>query len=336
MTSPIVPAVPAARWKARQSGLDLAALTGSGPGGVVLLKDVELAAQRKAERRTKISPLALKLASGLGIAPESLATSSPSGRIMLEDVVRAAREIMEGASGAKYPLPPKSIPMDSMRKTIARRMAQSSQTAPHIHLFADIQMDRLEKIREELFPVIEQNAGVGLSVNDLLIKAVAMTLRDFPTLNATVKDEEIIIYQEINIGIAVALPNGLVVPAIPRVDQMGLAQIAKTRKDLVERARSGRLKLEEIERGTFTFSSLAKYGVVFFTAILNPPQSALLTVGATRDETFLDQNQLKKRRVARMGLSADHRIVDGAVGAEFLQALKGKLEEPSTFLFHLD
>lgn len=336
MTNPIVPAVPAARWKARQLGLDLANIVGSGPGGVLLLKDVEKADRKRVVGTPKVSPLALKLANGLGISLECLAARSPSGRIMLEDVMRAAKEIMEGAPGARYPSPPKSIPMDSMRKTIAKRMAQSSQTAPHIHLFADIEMDPIEQLRQELLPLVQEKAGVSLSVNDLLIKAVAITLRNFPTLNASVKDEEIIIYHEINIGIAVALPSGLVVPAIPRVDEMGLAQISKTRKDLVERARSGRLKVEEIERGTFTFSSLAKYGIVFFTAILNPPQSGLLTLGTTREELFLDQGELRVKRVARIGISADHRIVDGAVGAEFLQSLKANLQKPSRFLIHLD
>ncbi|MEJ5375443.1 MAG: 2-oxo acid dehydrogenase subunit E2 [bacterium] len=336
MQGPIVPAVPAARWKAKAQGVDLAQLKGSGPGGTVLLKDLPGEASKSSLGSRRISPVAKKLAELLGISLESLARKGSTDRIMLEDVIRAARELAGQRSLAEEALPqPRAIPLDPMRKAISRRMTQSAQTAPHIHLFCEVEMDRLEELREELLPLVLEKEGVKLSINDLIIKATALTLREFPMLNATLKEDEILVAPEINVGLAVALPNGLVVPAIPRADRLGLGQIARIRSDLVERARAGRLKLEEMERGSFTISSLASYQVVFFTAVLNPPQSGLLTVGSTREEPFSRQGNVAWRKVARMGLSADHRIVDGAMGAQFLQSLKARLERPAASLMHL-
>ena len=155
-----------------------------------------------------------------------------------------------------------------------------------------------------------------------------MSIREFPMLNATVKGEEIYIHPDINVGLAVAMEEGLIVPAIPQADQAGLGKIAKMRSDMVERARAGRLKLEEIERGTFTISSLAQFEITFFTAILNPPQSGILSVGKTVDQLALKNGEVIVKKVARFGLSVDHRIIDGAVAAAFLQSLKKKIETP--------
>lgn len=336
MSDPIIPAVPAARWKARAQGVDLAAIRGSGPHGVVLPRDTEGIPPKGSGGSPVATPLARRLAEALGVSLESLTPKQGFGRIMLADVVQKARDLMgEGKEESRAPMLGKAIPMEPMRKAIARRMAQSARAAPHIHLFADVEMDRLEQLREELRPAVQERVGVALSINDLLIKATALTLLDFPMLNATLKEDEIVVAPEINVGLAVALPHGLVVPAIPRADQLGLGQIARMRCDLVERARAGRLKLEEMERGTFTISSLARYQLIFFTAVLNPPQSGLLTVGSTREELFLREGKVACRKVARVGLSADHRIVDGAMGAEFLQSLKARLERPASFLIHL-
>ncbi len=336
MQGPIVPAVPAARWKAKAQGVDLAQLKGSGPGGIVLLRDLPSETSQSSQGSWRISPVARKLAELLGISLESLARAGSTDRIMLEDVIRAAKGLAGQRDRAEEVLPqPRTIPLDPMRKAISRRMTQSAQTAPHIHLFCEVEMDRLEELREELLPLVLEKEGVKLSINDLIIKATALTLREFPMLNATLKEDEILVAPEINVGLAVALPHGLVVPAIPRADRLGLGQIARIRSDLVERARAGKLKLEEMERGSFTISSLARYQVVFFTAVLNPPQSGLLTVGSTREEPFLRQGKVAWRKVAQMGLSADHRIVDGAMGAQFLESLKARLERPAASLMHL-
>jgi pyruvate dehydrogenase E2 component (dihydrolipoamide acetyltransferase) len=337
MAGHIVPAVPAARWKAKTLGLDLSTLQGSGPGGIVLLRDLAKGGTESPGGSPRISPVARKLAEALGVPMGSLIRAGSGKRIMLEDVIRAAKGVAGANERTQEPLlQPLTIPMDPMRKAIARRMTQSAQTAPQIHLFCDIEMERLEQTREELLPLIQDREGVKLSINDLIIKATALTLREFPLLNARLDGEQILVSPEINVGLAVAVGQGLIVPAIPRADRLGLGQIAKLRSELVEKARKGGLKLEELERGTFTISSLAKYPILFFTAILNPPQSGLLTVGRTREELSLLEGRLILRRVARMGLSADHRIVDGATGSEFLQALKARLESPVGFLVGLD
>jgi pyruvate dehydrogenase E2 component (dihydrolipoamide acetyltransferase) len=223
--------------------------------------------------------------------------------------------------------------MNSMRKVIAKRMAQSKFTAPHIYFFNDVDMEKLLDLREEIVTEVEKNEGIRISINDFLIKAAALTLREFPIVNSKVSGEEIHIFPEINVGLAVAMEDGLIVPAIPRADQLGLGQIARYRADLVDRARRAKLTMEEMERGTFTISSLAQFDITFFTAILNPPQSGILTLGKVEEMPVVRNGQVVIRRMMKQGLSVDHRIVDGAVAAQFLQSLKDKLEKPAyTFI----
>lgn len=317
-------AVPAARKLARDHGLDLTTIAGTGPEGVIQLKDVKVALETRPS--AKVSTLARRLAEKEGIPLDVLEGTGVRGRIMRADVQRAAQEAAAPGLG-------KVIPMDTMRKTIARRMADSAFTAPHIYFFTDICMDSLLKFRKELLPAFENKFGVRPSVNDFLIKAAAMNILDFPMLNAVVRENEIHILPEVNICLAVALPEGLIVPALTHTDRAGLVQIVQQRTDLVARARSGNLSREELDRGTFTISSLAQFDIIHFTAILNPPQSGILSVGKTRDELFLDDGTVKTRKMATFGLSVDHRIIDGAVAAGFLQSLKAKLENPAfTFL----
>jgi pyruvate dehydrogenase E2 component (dihydrolipoamide acetyltransferase) len=225
------------------------------------------------------------------------------------------------------------IRMNSIRKVIAKRMAQSKFTAPHIYFFNDVDMEKLLAMKEEIVTEFEKNEGIRISINDFLIKAVALTLREYPIINSMVSGEEIHIFPEINVGLAVAMEDGLIVPAIPKADQLSLGEIARYRADLVERARQAKLTIEEMERGTFTISSLAQFDITFFTAILNPPQSGILTLGKVEERPVVKNGQVVILRVMRQGLSVDHRIIDGAVAAQFLQSLKNKLEKPSyTFM----
>ncbi len=228
-----------------------------------------------------------------------------------------------------------AVPMSQMRKVIAKRMAQSAFTAPHIYFFTDVKMDKLSQLQEKILPDFEKQFKVRVSINDFFIKAVALTIKEFPLLNAMVKGEEIYIMPDINIGLAIAMEEGLIVPAIPQADQLGLGRLAQMRSDLIERARTGKLKIEEIERGTFTISSLAQFDITFFTAILNPPQSGILSIGKTCDHLALKDGQVILKKIARLGLSVDHRIIDGAVAAAFLQSLKNKLENPTYTFMHL-
>ncbi|OGP87860.1 MAG: hypothetical protein A2157_10660 [Deltaproteobacteria bacterium RBG_16_47_11] len=337
-----VRAVPAARWKAKREDIDLSLVKGSGPGGVILPKDIEQfrvtqGAIRASLKEEKIhaSTLARKLAERKRVVLETLEGTGTRGRIMMADVEQAIEQRSHRREGVEEEKEwfGKTIPMTQIRKVIAKRMAQSAFTAPHIYFFTDVEMDRLNQLREEILSEFEKQFKVRISINDFLIKTVALTICEFPMLNAMVRGEEIYIHPEINVGLAVAMEEGLIVPAIPRADRLGLGRIAQMRSDLVERARTGKLKLEEIERGTFTVSSLAQFDITFFTAILNPPQSGILSVGKTTDQLALREGQVIVKRIARLGLSVDHRIIDGAVAAAFLQSLKKRLENPSfTFM----
>jgi pyruvate dehydrogenase E2 component (dihydrolipoamide acetyltransferase) len=319
---------------AKKQGIDLSLIKGSGPKAIILPKDIEgfkrtqgVMETTLSRRKRLVSSLARKLAEKRGISLERIKGTGTRGRIMLGDI----RKILENAA-----IPPngkgtlgQTMPMSQMRKVIAKRMSQSAFTAPHIYFFTDVEMDTLDKFRNEVLPDFEKNFRIRISINDFFIKAVALTLREFPILNAVLKDEEICIMPEINIGLAVAMEEGLIVPAIPRADQLGVGEIAQIRADLVERARTRKLKLEEIERGTFTISSLAQFDITFFTAILNPPQSGILSIGKATDHLALRQGKVISKKIARFGLSVDHRIIDGVLAAKFLQSLKNRLERPA-------
>jgi len=284
----------------------------------------------------KASPLARKVAETEGVSLEGIEGTGIRGRIMRADVDRAITE--EGAPAVEREAAAgvglgDTIPMSSVRKVIARRMSESAFTAPHIYFFTDICMDPLLRFRKEILPDFEKRFGLRPSVNDFLIKAVALNILDFPILNAQIQGEDIRIMPEINVGLAVAVDEGLVVPAIAGTAKAGLVDIVRQRQDLVQRARDGKMTLQEMQRGTFTISSLAMYDITHFTAILNPPQSGILSVGKTDEKLFMRDGQVEVKRVASMGLSVDHRIIDGAVAADFLQNLKWKLERPwFTFL----
>ncbi len=313
--------VPAARKLAHEKGIDPKTIRGTGPDGIILVKDVTLVLETTEDVVVKTTPLARKVAEERGISLKGLRGTGVKGRIMRADIEKAIEE-------KKAPEEPRIIPMGKMRKVIARRMSESAFSAPHICFFTDVIMDPLLDFRNDILPDCEKEFGLRPSVNDLLIKAVALNLLDFPLLNSMLKGDDIHILTGINIGFAVALSDGLMVPAIANADKTGLAEICRQRTDLSQRAKSGKLTMVEIERGTFTISSLAQYDITSFTAILNPPQSGILSVGKTRQELAMIDGAVKERKVSTLGLSVDHRIIDGAFAADFLQNLKWKLERP--------
>jgi pyruvate dehydrogenase E2 component (dihydrolipoamide acetyltransferase) len=327
-----VKAMPAARKLAADRNIDLESIVGTGPQGVILLKDVEAAgvgaAQPAGKEDAKVSTLARQLAEEKGVSLDQVTGTGVRGRIMREDVERAAAQTAAvPCAGLQV------VPMNTMRKVIARRMSESCFTAPHIYFFTDIAMDPLLDYRKSVLPDFEKKFGIRPSINDFLIKAVSLNLAEFPIVNAQIQGEEIHMMPDVNVCLAVALEEGLIVPALQGTDKAGLVEIVRQRADLVERARNGALTIEEMQRGTFTISSLAQYDITHFTAIINPPQSGILSVGKTREELYLEDGQVKVRKVASMGLSVDHRIIDGAVAADFLQNLKWKLERPAfTFM----
>ena len=318
---------PAARKLARDKGLDITALSaiGTGPDGIILFSDIEEMIARQSSPAIRASSLARQKAEGAGVPVGSIEGSGVRGRVMQDDVDRSIEEAAKPRLG-------KVIPMDSMRRTIANRLSASASTVPQVSFYTDISMDPLLNFREEINPEFEKRFGLRLSINDFLIKAVALNILDFPMLNATLKEDNIHILPEVNIGLAVSLPTGLIVPAIANADTAELSDIARQRSDLVKRALSGQLIADEIGRGTFTVSSLARYDVTFFTSILNLPQSGILSVAKTREELTLVDGEVKVKKVATVGIACDHRIIDGVMAVEFLQCLKRKLEKPvSTF-----
>jgi pyruvate dehydrogenase E2 component (dihydrolipoamide acetyltransferase) len=215
---------------------------------------------------------------------------------------------------------------------IAQRLTHSFHEAPHFNLCTEVDMTEVERALAGLGEKGRPDEDAKISINDIFIKAVALTLREHPRLNSRLNGDRIEIIRTINVGLAVALEDGLIVQAIEKADEKRLGQIAKERKDLTERARQGRLALSEIERGTFTISNLGMYDIVFFTSILNPPQSGILSIGKAMDRPVVRDGAVVIRPILEMSLAVDHRIVDGAMGARFLQDLKLGLENPVLFM----
>jgi len=308
---------------------------GKAPEGERQEREV-VSAARLEKGRVLASPVARKMARERGIDLTLIRGSGRSGRIRMADVERYLREVMtegrEIEAGPTFPEIAEVITMTSMRATIARRLSRSFREAPHFNLFTEVDMTEVNRLRESTGDSIEAQAGTRLSINDILIKGAALVLREFPLLNARLVDEKIEVLKDIHIGLAVALDEGLIVPAVEKADHKRLWQIARERKDLVDRARQGRLKLHEIERGTFTISNLGMYDVYFFTSILNPPQTGILSVGRIVERPVVRGGSIVIRPIADMSLAVDHRVVDGAVGARFLEALKRGLENPYTLL----
>ena len=334
---------------AAEQGIDLARLTGSGPGGRVTKGDV-LAAVQAAQvstppGRVRATPAARRLAREAGISLDGIPGSGPRGRIQAADVERhlAARvpapapalEPLPGPAGATAALPDRAEPLTGMRRTIARRLTQSWQTIPHVTFTASVDMRQAEALRQRLAPDVEA-AGGRFTPTVLLALAVARLLPRHPRLNAWLQPQgdELLLTQHsrVNLGVAVALDEGLIVPVIHGAEELGLAALARRIGDLSQRARSGDLQPQEVMDGTFTISNLGMFPVDHFTALINPPQVAILAVGRAQMQPVWDGEGFQPAPVLRLTLSADHRAVDGAVAAAFLADLKAALEDPARLL----
>jgi len=301
-------ATPLARRMAQQAGLDLAAIRGSGPQGRIVKSDIE----------ATLSP------GRLAPAPASARTPTAPQPVPTAPVLSKERV----AALAGNP-PYTERPLNAMRRVIARRLTESKQTVPHFYLTIDCAIDALLKIRSELNA---KSDAYRISVNDFVIRAAALALRQVPAANASWSDEAILLWDSVDIAVAVALDDGLITPIVKMADRKGLAAIADETKDLVTRARAGKLKLEEFQGGTFSVSNLGMYGVREFAAVINPPHGGILAVGAGEQRPVVKNGTLTVATVMSCTLSCDHRVVDGAVGAEFLAAFKKLVEDPLTML----
>jgi pyruvate dehydrogenase E2 component (dihydrolipoamide acetyltransferase) len=276
------------------------------------------------------SPLAKRIASQMSVDLSSIQGSGPNGRIIKVDVLKAAeapkaifKQEALPAAGA-YSLQPHT----GMRKIIASRLLESKQTIPHFYLSIDCRIDGLIALREQ----INKDAEVKISINDFVIKAVALSLKQLPDVNSSWSNEGIKKYSNVDISVAVSVDNGLVTPIINNADYKSLSSISGQMKDLAARARENKLKPEEYQGGNFTISNLGMFGVKNFCAIINPPQACILAIGATEKKPVVIGDKIEIASIMNVTLSCDHRVVDGLVGANFLKVFKGYLENPVKML----
>lgn len=346
---------PVAQRMAAATGVDLTQVTGSGPQGRIVKSDVASALQAQAPqraqpqedetRRVRATPAARRLAREHGVALAALTGSGPQGRIQAADVEKALssekrgeRREKEEAIGVQPGTPGEAAvgePLRGKRRTIASRLSQSWQNAPHIFLTTSIDLTRIDALTKELADDVEA-AGGRLTLTVWIARAVAAALQRHPRLNAWLRlDGEQLVYtqhESVHLGVAVAVEDGLLVPVVRNAETLGLAALAARIGDLSARARTGQLTPDEVSGGSFTLSNLGMYPVEHFTAILNPPEVAILAVGRAQVQPFWNGAAFEPRRMMQVTLSADHRVIDGAIAAAFLAELKRLLEEPARLL----
>jgi pyruvate dehydrogenase E2 component (dihydrolipoamide acetyltransferase) len=293
---------PLARRMAKQAGLELTALKGSGPNSRIVKADIEAALQKGAPPTPQ---------------PAAAPTAAPVAR-----------------PSAPIAAPHTLVPHSSIRRVIARRLTEAKSTIPHFYVSMDVEIDALIKLMNDLNAKSPREGPDAylITINDLVIKASAVTLRRVPTVNAAWTDDGMALFDDVDISIAVAIPDGLITPIVRRADQKGLATISREMKDLAGRARAGKLKPEEFQGGGFSISNMGMFGVTEFAAIINPPQSAILAVAAGQKRPVVKNDSLSIATVMTVTLSVDHRVVDGALGARWLREFKRIVEDPLSLL----
>jgi len=316
-----------------------------GPAQVVPIRRTEESpAPSEDNGRLRASPLAKRMAREEGLDLAGVQGSGPSGRIVKRDVGGAMGQAGQAGAVARAPAPagrpapapvpvfgrrePEVIPVSGMRKIIAQRMAEVKPGVPHFYVTVDIEMEEAAKLREQA-----KAAEVKVSFNDLIVKAAALALRRQPKVNVSLQGDRILQFQTADVGIAVAIEDGLITPVIRDADQKSLGTIAAEARELAERARRKALKPEEYSGGSITVSNLGMFGVDSFIAVINPPQASIVAVGAVAEKAVVREGKVVARKMMSATFSGDHRIVDGALGAQYLQELKALLEQPTKLLF---
>ena len=286
--------------------------------------------------RVRVSPLARRIAAEKGVDLSAVTGSGPGGRIVRRDLeaLAASTSAKPAETPSTTPPPPgkkEVIPLTKMRAAIAKNLQLSKQSIPHFYETIDVDVEDLSKLRVRMNDMLEPQK-VRLSLGDFLAKAIATALQRHPALNSTFNGTELTRFSDVHLGMAVAIPDGLIVPVLRNIHTMGLKEIRLRSMDLVERARAQRLKQDELSGGTFTVSNLGTFGIREFSAIINPPQVGILAVAAAEKRPVIRNDTIVPRTMLTLTLSADHRVVDGATAAEFLRTLKGLLEEPGMML----
>ncbi|ORA34889.1 dihydrolipoamide acetyltransferase [Mycobacterium aquaticum] len=279
--------------------------------------------------RPKASPLARKVADADGVDLATVAGSGPGGRIIRKDVDAAARRDETPAAPSQ---PANSaadeVPLTTLQRVAAKRLTESKQNAPHFYLTAAVDVTELLAFRKTVNDSLQAGGGPKVSVNDFIVRAVASALRNNPGVNVSFGGDTLLRHHGVHIGVAVAVDAGLVVPVVRDADRKTVSQIATETKEMAGRARIGKLRADEMSGGTFTISNLGMYGIEQFAAVINPPEAAILAVGAAADELRLIDGEVAARKILRLTLSADHRAIDGATGAIFLRDLTALLQNP--------
>ncbi|MFS8365896.1 pyruvate dehydrogenase complex dihydrolipoamide acetyltransferase [Acetobacter oryzifermentans] len=283
--------------------------------------------------RVVASPLARRIARQKNIDLAALKGTGPNGRIVKRDVEAALNKAPDAGQVASAPTASggsRAVPHTTMRKVIARRLSESKSTIPHFYVSIDVELDALLALRSQLNAMspAEGADAFKLSVNDMLIKASAVALKQVPEVNASYTEDAMILHEDADISVAVSLDDGLITPIVKQADRKSLKDISQEAKDLISRARTGKLKPEEFQGGTFSISNMGMYGVKDFAAIVNPPQAAILAIAAGKKQAVVKGNELAIATVMTVTLSVDHRVVDGAAAARWLSAFRAAVESP--------
>ncbi len=295
-------ASPLARRMASQAGIDLASVKGSGPNGRIVRADIESISK-----------------------PVTPAVAAPA----------AAAPVRAPSPAAPIAAPHRVVPHSSIRKIIARRLTEAKSTIPHFYVSMDIELDAMIAIQEQLnakSPARDQPGSYFITINDVVIKATAAALRRIPEVNASWTDDGMVFYDDVDISVAVSIPDGLITPIVRKADQKGLLTISREMRDLATRARAGKLKPDEFQGGGFSISNMGMFGVSEFSAIINPPQAAILAVATGSKRPVVKNNALAIATVMTCTLSVDHRVIDGALGARWLREFKTILEDPLSLM----
>jgi len=313
-------ASPLAKKTASKHGVDLTLVTGTGPDGRIVERDVESFINRN---KVRVTPLAAKLAAEHGIDLTGIAKSS---RIMKDDVLAAIPQPMRGS--ALTETGPSGAPISGIRKVISERMRLSWHTAPHVNLTVEVDMTAASDLKNKLTQV----NGSKFSFTEIITKCVAHVLGEFKTVNASLIDDKIYSHQSVNIGVAVALENGLIVPVIKNANQKSLSSLREEIRALAEKAHEGTLLPDDVQGGTFTITNLGMFGVDHFTPIINQPESAILGVCRAVERPVVQNGNIEIRSMMNLCLSFDHRLIDGAVAARFMARVRQLLEQPVLLL----
>lgn len=330
-------ATPVALRMAKEEGVDLSNVPASGDR--ITREDVErfIASQKTAGRVTvPATPAARRVARESGIALEAVEGSGPRGRVQSVDVLAATKTVSAVSSTEQVnSRDAEIVPLTSIRRTIAARMQQSFQESPHIALTVEVNMTEADNSRKRFNSQAEKLKHPRITVTALLIKVVAWALARNPYINASFNGDSISLWKDVNIGVATAVPQGLVVPVLKGADHLGVSEINMRLIELAERARENKLKLDDVQGGTFTISNLGMFGIRQFRAVINPPESAILAVGSVVRTPIVvdDQDHVEVRPMMSLTISADHRVIDGIVAARFLSDLVIGLESPSMLLY---